>query len=55
MPREKLFLMLSISPFKLEENTLLISLSTSTFEESAKDDFRYDPYEWGDVWSTKAR
>lgn len=39
----------------LEENTLLISISTSTFEESAKDDFRYDPYEWGDVWSTKAR
>ena len=39
----------------LEENTLLVSLSTSTFEESVDDDKRYDPYEWGNVWTSKAR
>jgi len=39
----------------LEDNTILVSLSTSTFEESAQDDMRYDPYKWGDFWTLKAR
>jgi len=39
----------------LEDDTILVSLSTSTFEESTKDDKRYDPYQWGDVWTIKAR
>jgi dTDP-4-dehydrorhamnose 3,5-epimerase-like enzyme len=39
----------------LEDNTILVALSTSTFKESVKDDMRYDPYKWGDVWSVKAR
>ena len=39
----------------LEENTILICTSTSTFEESIKDDKRYDPYTWGDVWTVQGR
>jgi len=39
----------------LENNTILMSISTSTFEESVKDDIRYDPYKWGDVWAVKGR
>lgn len=39
----------------LEDNTILLCASTSTTGESLKDDFRYDPYKWGDVWSIKAR
>lgn len=39
----------------LADDTLLVGLSTSTFEESVKDDIRYDPYKWGDIWSTKPR
>lgn len=39
----------------LEENTILLCGSTSTIEESIKDDKRFDPYQWGDVWSVKGR
>jgi len=39
----------------LEDNTILVALSTSTYEESIKDDVRYNPYKWGDVWSVKGR
>ncbi|MEK7642694.1 MAG: dTDP-4-dehydrorhamnose 3,5-epimerase family protein [Patescibacteria group bacterium] len=39
----------------LSDNTILLCVSTSTTEESIKDDKRYDPYEWGDVWAVKAR
>jgi dTDP-4-dehydrorhamnose 3,5-epimerase-like enzyme len=39
----------------LEDNTILVALSTSTFKESAKDDIRYDPYKWGNVWKVTAR
>lgn len=40
----------------LEEGTLLVALSTSTFEESVKDDEREDPYRYGaDIWGVKAR
>ncbi|MBU1084657.1 MAG: dTDP-4-dehydrorhamnose 3,5-epimerase family protein [Candidatus Omnitrophota bacterium] len=39
----------------LADDTILVALSTSSFEESAKDDKRYDPYQWGDIWSLKAR
>jgi dTDP-4-dehydrorhamnose 3,5-epimerase-like enzyme len=39
----------------LEEDTILMCVSTSTFEESIKDDLRFDPYTWGDVWSVKGR
>jgi dTDP-4-dehydrorhamnose 3,5-epimerase-like enzyme len=39
----------------LEENTILICGSTSTIEESLKDDKRFDPYKWGDVWSVEGR
>ena len=39
----------------LEDNTVLVGGSTSSFEESIKDDKRFDPYKWGDVWSVKGR
>lgn len=39
----------------LEDQTILFCLSSSTFEESAEDDRRYDPFTWGDVWSVKPR
>lgn len=39
----------------LEENTLLVCGSTSTIKESIADDKRFDPYQWGDVWSVKGR
>ncbi|MEW6407110.1 MAG: dTDP-4-dehydrorhamnose 3,5-epimerase family protein [Patescibacteria group bacterium] len=39
----------------LSDNTILISLSTSTFQESVKDDIRFSPYEWGDIWNIRAR
>jgi len=39
----------------LEDNTIIVALSTSTFEESVNDDIRYDPYKWGDVWKVMAR
>ena len=39
----------------LEDRTILIALSTATFEESVADDKRYDPYEWGDVWTVQGR
>jgi len=39
----------------LEDKTILLAASTSTIEESIKDDKRYDPFLWGDVWSVKAR
>lgn len=39
----------------LADNTILICGSSSTTEESLKDDNRFDPYKWGDVWTVKAR
>lgn len=39
----------------LEENTVLIGLSNSTFEESVADDQRVDPYAFGDVWKVVGR
>ncbi len=39
----------------LEPNTILICGSTSSFEESIKDDARMDPYKFGDVWTVKGR
>lgn len=39
----------------LEDNTLLIAISDKTLEESEKDDYRKDPYTFGNVWSVKGR
>jgi dTDP-4-dehydrorhamnose 3,5-epimerase len=39
----------------LEEQTVLVFCSTSTIEESIKDDLRFDPYKWGDLWKQEAR
>jgi dTDP-4-dehydrorhamnose 3,5-epimerase-like enzyme len=39
----------------LEDGTLLIGMSDSTLAETLKDDYRADPYVFGDVWSVKAR
>ncbi|MBI3576841.1 dTDP-4-dehydrorhamnose 3,5-epimerase family protein [Candidatus Gottesmanbacteria bacterium] len=39
----------------LEPSTILLCASSATFDESVKDDVRYDPYSWGDVWSVKGR
>mgnify|MGYP001610316114 CR=1 FL=1 len=39
----------------LENNTILLCASTSTTQESLADDKRFDPMQWGDVWSTKPR
>jgi len=39
----------------LEDETLLIGLSTLTLEESLRDDFRVSPYKFGDVWEVKPR
>jgi dTDP-4-dehydrorhamnose 3,5-epimerase-like enzyme len=39
----------------LEDNTILLAASTSTVKESLRDDTRFDPYMWGDVWSVKGR
>jgi len=39
----------------LSDNTILVCASTSTTQESLKDDDRFDPYKWGDVWTVKAR
>ncbi|PJE64586.1 MAG: hypothetical protein COU90_01980 [Candidatus Ryanbacteria bacterium CG10_big_fil_rev_8_21_14_0_10_43_42] len=39
----------------LEDNTILLCGSSSTTKESLKDDHRYDPYTWGDLWQTKHR
>jgi len=39
----------------LSDNTILVCASTSTTQESLKDDDRFDPYKWGDVWTIKAR
>jgi dTDP-4-dehydrorhamnose 3,5-epimerase-like enzyme len=39
----------------LEENTLLIGMSNKTLDESLKDDFRIDPYTYGDIWAVKDR
>jgi dTDP-4-dehydrorhamnose 3,5-epimerase-like enzyme len=39
----------------LEDDSLLIGLSTHTLEESLQDDFRVSPQEFGDVWEVKPR
>ncbi len=39
----------------LSDNTILVCASSATTRESLKDDKRFDPYKWGDVWTVKAR
>lgn len=39
----------------LEDDTVLIGLSDKTLDETLKDDYRIDPFTFGDVWSAKAR
>jgi dTDP-4-dehydrorhamnose 3,5-epimerase len=39
----------------LEAGTTLVAASTSTFEESLRDDVRLDPHGFGDLWSVRAR
>lgn len=39
----------------LSDNTILVCASSATTQESLKDDKRFDPYKWGDVWTVKAR
>ncbi len=39
----------------LEDQTIIVCLSSSTFAESVADDKRFDPFTWGDVWSVKGR
>ena len=39
----------------LEDDTLLIAMSNKTLEESQKDDYRTDPFAFGDVWTVKGR
>ena len=39
----------------LTPDTILFVASSSTTEESIKDDFRTDPYKYGNVWRVKSR
>lgn len=39
----------------LEDRTILVCGSTSTLKESLKDDQRFDPHKWGDLWTIKGR
>lgn len=39
----------------LSDNTILVCGSSATTQESLKDDNRFDPYKWGDIWTVKAR
>jgi dTDP-4-dehydrorhamnose 3,5-epimerase-like enzyme len=39
----------------LEEGTILMGISNKTLEESINDDYRLDPFTFGDVWGVKAR
>jgi dTDP-4-dehydrorhamnose 3,5-epimerase-like enzyme len=39
----------------LEDNTILVCGSSSTLEESLKDDKRYDSNTWGDLWKVIPR
>jgi len=39
----------------LEDNTLLLAASSSSLDQSIKDDRRFNTYKWGDIWSVKAR
>ena len=39
----------------LEDEAILICASNLTTKESLADDKRFDPYQWGDVWSVKPR
>lgn len=39
----------------LEDDTVLVCGSSSTTQESIKDDKRIDPYSWGDIWTVKGR
>jgi len=39
----------------LEDDTILVSASNLTTRESLKDDKRFDPYQFGDVWTVKGR
>lgn len=39
----------------LEEGTILMGISDKNLEDGIKDDYRVDPFIFGDVWTTKAR
>ncbi len=39
----------------LQDNTILVCVSNLSVQESLMDDKRIDPYEFGDVWTTKPR
>jgi dTDP-4-dehydrorhamnose 3,5-epimerase-like enzyme len=39
----------------LEEQTIVLGVSNFAIDETKKDDFRVDPYTWGDVWKVKNR
>lgn len=39
----------------LSDNTILICASNATSEGSKVDDKRFDPYQFGDVWTVKGR
>ena len=39
----------------LEDNTILLCGSTSSLQESLRDDARLDPLAWGNVWEVKPR
>jgi dTDP-4-dehydrorhamnose 3,5-epimerase-like enzyme len=39
----------------LEEDTIILGISNFTIIETKEDDFRVDPYFWGDVWKVKDR
>ena len=39
----------------LENDTILIGMSDKTLEESKKDDYRADPFKFGNVWEVKNR
>lgn len=39
----------------LQDQTILVCGSTSSLEESIKDDKRFNPYKWGDLWKVEGR
>lgn len=39
----------------LEEGTILMGISNKTLDDSINDDYRLDPFAFGDVWSVKSR
>ena len=39
----------------LEDNTLLISTASELYNREAPDEYRIDPYTYGDVWTVKGK